>query len=552
MENQNEIILNPEESKIALRKIIQNRDRDQLWGWIKEFFNIEIPRQAICPDHCAPFDFVADYIFGLIDFAIVVANRSGGKTLDFGILDTTMAFVQDLTEIAAVGAIQFQAQKGYEYFSDFSSEFPFASNIESMTLGKTLLKNGSKVQILTGTMSGVNSPHPQLVFLDEIDLMVWPVLQQALSMAQSKGGVRARTILTSTRKFANGPMQRMIDEAPQKDAKVYMWCIWEVIQALPKNDPELLKRIYDTFGSALPPAIDKANGYYYWADAIRKFKTLDIEGWETEWICKRPGLEGVIYGQSYSDDNNLIADWEDERTGEIMMWTPVGKEGFLYIFEDYGYGEGHPDVALFSWIPKELDRVIVFDELYMTKQGTDEIWEQIQEKLMEYDFEMPNPALQVHGSIRGWIGDPHGLTEEKDRRMKGAPMLAKVEDPKLYVVNNGIPIVRKFLQSGRLMITPKCINLRMELLSYKKAKRADGKYGDKPEKVDDHGPDALRYGLVKLFPSLAQKAFMPDNQEAERPIVQEELQQVDPSYPYPRPAQQSGETMTTMNDRDWR
>ena len=564
--------LTKDEHLEALKEIVANKDKDLLHTWIELNFHVNIPRVAICPDHCAPFDFVADYIFGYIDFGIVVANRSGGKTLNFGILDTLMSYYQSNTEIATVGAIQFQAQRGYEYFNQFSSNNPFASNVDSMTISKTLLKNGSKVQILTGTMSGVNSPHPQLVFLDEIDLMVWQVLQQALSMAQSKGGVKSRTILTSTRKFTNGPMQRMIDEAGQRHAKVYMWCIWEVIEALPKNNPQLLKLIHNTFGTALPSGLEKKiyadtakedeetgkvgysqSGYYSWEDVVTKYNTLDSEVWETEWICKRPGLEGVIYGQAYSDDNNLISDWIND-TGEVISWTPLGKRGYLYLFEDYGYGEGHPDVVLFCYVPPEMDRIVIFDELYMTKQGTDEIWDMIGEKLREYDYVMPNPSLAIQGSMRGWIGDPHGLTEERDRKMKGAPMLPKVEDPKLYLVKNGIPIVRKFIQSGRLMITPKCINLRTELLSYKKAKKADGSYTDIPEKKNDHGPDALRYGLIKLFPTLAQKAFMPDTTEEELiPVTEELASQQQAAYPYPSVRSEPDTIVGNMMDnKDWR
>ena len=222
MENQKQKTqVNPADAKAVLQYAITNKDRDALWEWIVEFVGIKIPRKAICDDHCAPFDFVADYIFGEIKDAIVLANRSGGKTMDFGMLDAIMAFASDETEIATVGAIQFQAQKAYDYFKGFSQKFPFDSNIERFTMKETKCHNDSSVQVLTGPMSGVNSPHPQILFLDEIDLMQWNVLQQALSMPQSKRGVEARTVLTSTRKFGAGPMQRLLDEAEDRGYKVY-------------------------------------------------------------------------------------------------------------------------------------------------------------------------------------------------------------------------------------------------------------------------------------------------------------------------------------------
>ncbi len=488
--------IDPQSSKQALLDIIAAKDRNLLWGWIKQFIGYEIPREKICPDHCAPFDFVADYLFGEVDFAVVLANRSGGKTQNFGILDTILAFLYDDIEIATVGAIQFQAQKCYEYFKSFSLQFPFSHNTGTQTMKKSTGKNKSSVQVLTGTMSGVNAPHPQLLFVDEIDLMAWPVLQQALSMPQSKHGVLAKTVLTSTRKFAGGAMQRLMDEAPTKGYKVYQWCVWEIMEKLP-TDPVALDRVQKVFGNELPANINKADGYYTWHDALQKRNSpLEAETWEVEWLCRKPGLEGVIYGSSYSDDNNFLMDW-----------SPAGRPGYIYLLEDFGNVENHPDVLLPAWIPPEFDRMVIFDELYMTGYGTDDIWLAVNEMLNGYGHRLPDPAQGDAGTITGWIGDYHGITEIKDRENKGAPMMAKNEDAGMYLVQNGIVIVKKFLRSGRLMITDKCVNLRTEFLSYKRKKNADGTYSPIPVKMFDHGPDAVRYGLIILGALLSERAF---------------------------------------------
>jgi hypothetical protein len=488
--------LSPSEARIVLQQIVAAKDKDGLWNFIDQFLGIEIPRNQVCADHCAPFDFISDYIFGEVNFAIVMANRSGGKTENFAILDTLLSFLYDDTEVATVGAIQFQAQKCYEYFKEFSSLHPFADNIYSPTMKKTTCVNGSSVQVITGTMSGVNSPHPQLLFVDEIDLMAWQVLQQALSMPQSKAGVESRTVLTSTRKFAGGVMQRLIDDSGEKGYKVYSWCIWEVIEKLP-TEPAKIGEIYNTFKGELPDNIAQADGYYSWRDAMaKKNSPLEAETWEVEWLCRKPGLSGVIYGSSYSDDNNLITDW-----------SPQGLGGHIYLFEDFGFGEGHPDVVLPVWIPVAFDRLVVFDELYMTSYGTQDIWQAIDGMLQNYGLRLPAPRQNIRGNLRGWIGDPHGFTEIADRKQLGAPMMEKAEDPELYLVNNGITLVKKFMAAGKILITNKCINLRMELLSYKRKKNADGTYSMIPEKKNDHGPDALRYGLIKLHGLLEREMF---------------------------------------------
>lgn len=490
-----------EEEKVGPKEyligIVEREDRDALHAWILFYLKVNVPRVVITPGHKAPFDFVADYLFGKISFAVVMANRSGGKTFIFGILATILSYLNDNTEIATVGAIQQQALKSYEYFQSFSSLFPFYFNITSFTMRSTEAKNGSKYQVLAGTMSGVNSPHPQLLFIDEIDLMAWQVLQQALSMPQTKNGIRARTVLTSTRKFAGGVMQRMLDEAVEKGYAVYFWNIWEVVAPLPVDDAELMARIYKTFGEELPANIGEANGYYDWNDLIDKKLNLDPEVWATEWVCSRPGLEGIIYGTSYSDDDNLIMPDEG-----LELWTPPNR-GFIYLAEDFGHSEGHPNVILACWIPSTFDRLVVFDELYVDDRGTSEIWEAENEILAPYGLALPDKPNAIQGNIRGWACDPHNLALIHERKLRGAPILAQNTNAKLYLLQNSIPIVKKFLRAGRLMITNKCVNFRMELLSYQWRKNANGSWSNNiPKKENDHGPDAIRYLLLAIGESL--------------------------------------------------
>lgn len=496
-EEDDDPVIDPKELLVA---IIERQDREALHDWILFYIKINVPNVVIIDGHKAPFDFVADYLFGLISFAVVMANRSGGKTFIFGILATILSYLRDNTEIATVGAIQQQALKSYEYFQSFSGLFPFHFNIKSFTMRSSEAKNGSKYQVLAGTMSGVNSPHPQLLFIDEIDLMAWQVLQQALSMPQTKNGIRARTVLTSTRKFAGGVMQRMLDEAVTKGYSVYFWNIWEVVAPLPVDDPELMARIKKVFGDELPENIDQANGYYDWNDLIDKKLNLDDEVWQTEWICSRPGLEGIIYGNSYDDENNLIMPDEDEE-----IWTPPDR-GFIYLAEDFGHSEGHPNVILACWIPSTFDRLVVFDELYVDDRGTDEIWEAENEILAPYGLVLPNKPLSIQGNIRGWATDPHNIALIHERKLRGAPILVGNKDPKMYLLMNSIPLVRKFLRAGRLMITAKCVNFRMELLSYQWRKNANGSWSNSvPKKENDHGPDAIRYLLLAIGEQLERK-----------------------------------------------
>lgn len=492
---------------------IANEDADQLHALILLYYGINIPRKVVTPGHNAPFDFVFDYLTGKFRSAVVLANRSGGKTLNFGLLDSVMAYISPDTEIATVGAIQSQARKAYEYFKQFSDRFPFRSNIIRFKESKTDCKNRSVVQVLTGTMSGVNSPHPQILFLDEIDLMSWAILQQAFSMPQSRGGVTSRMVLTSTRKFPAGAMQTIMDSAKTRGMASYKWNIWEVVKALPMDNPELLQRIYDTFGEDLPENIGEADGYYDWEDLITKYNVLDRETWEVEWLCSRPGTEGLVYGASYSDENNYIGDWSPVKNGVL-------RPGGYYLLEDFGFGEGHPDVLLFGYIPPEWDRLILFDELYMTGYTDEDVWSTLLEKLKEHGLTLRN--------IRGWACDYHGLTEIAFRKRRGAPIMAKHEESERYDVWNGVKMVQKLFQSGRILVGAKCKDFRMEILSLKKKKNLDGTYSNVIIKSMDHGPDALRYLVVLLFDALIKGIFVPPKSKEKAPVRRETTRQSPP------------------------
>ena len=54
---------------------------DELWERIRDEVGDEIPRVAVCDDHDAPFDFVADYYFERKRAILVMANREGGKCI---------------------------------------------------------------------------------------------------------------------------------------------------------------------------------------------------------------------------------------------------------------------------------------------------------------------------------------------------------------------------------------------------------------------------------------------------------------------------------------
>src|SRR5262245_45099651 len=72
-----------DQSKRTLTAQIRVRgpqDDDELHDWILREMKLDIPRVSVCPDHDAPFQFLADLYFDRVDAALGVANRGGAKT----------------------------------------------------------------------------------------------------------------------------------------------------------------------------------------------------------------------------------------------------------------------------------------------------------------------------------------------------------------------------------------------------------------------------------------------------------------------------------------
>lgn len=490
----------------------------------------------MCHNHDAPFDFVYAAFMCLYDIIVALANRSGGKTMDMAVLTVLDSFGNDGCESANFGAIKKQALKCYKYFRNFlqDNKTLFSQVDGDITMSGTKLLNKSEVEILVATMSGVNSPHVPKLKADEIDLIPWVILQEALSIPQSKGDIKAVTILGSTRKFAHGPMQRMLDN---KQAKLFQWCIYEVMKPWP-SDPlkqQMIKDKYiERFGNLdlLPTDLSKFNGYYSWDDLFTKLKSLDEETFRSQWLCQKPDSSGLIYPK-FDEILNANPHFALDRSGykSIQIW------------EDFGYAKPeHPNAIAFVEVDVQHMSFTIFDELWLFEMGTQDIIMEVIKKLqawhlVEPELEQVTPEQLLTWKLeenRGinyaefftkiglWVPDYHGLVEIKDRMKYGCPipspfkvvddMLPEKKDAaKLYLKENGIPHVRSFVDSRRFKYVPQTVvEIAHNFMEYSKKRKQDGTWTDDPEKKNDHGPDLVHYGTIYNWPNLAYQSFDPE------------------------------------------
>ncbi len=503
-------------------KVYTEEDKkNSLWKYIKLNFGVEIPRVAICKNHDAPFDFIYAAFMSLYSMIVALANRSGGKTFDFAILSVLDSIANNKCESSNMGAIESQAIRCYRYITQFvnnNSDFTKLRNgVSTMTRSKFI--NDSTIEVLVATIAGTNSPHGQKNKIDEVELINWFILQQALSISQTKEGVKAVTVMGSTRKFSHGPMQRLIDA---HKAHLFQWCCWDVMELWPK-DESFQKEIRRTFGDLLPSNVEQCDGFYKWTDLIDKFNVLDRETFETEWMCQKPESSGLIFPK-FDDILNLDKSFVLDKTKQIQIW------------EDFGYAKDHPDAIAFAQVDLERMTFTVFDELYLYYKPTKEIIIAVIQKLKEHGlideglttdeselYNLKNFA-EYFTQINGWVPDYHGLTEIEDRNSMGCPMLPKVTDDdvpesaKLYLIENGIPLVRKFVDERRCKITPNIKFYRSDMMSYSRKRLPDGTYSDKAEKKNDHAFDLSHYGVIRNWPTLTYAPLVePEQTSADKP-----------------------------------
>lgn len=511
---------------------VKRKDEEVLHWYIWEFLGLKIPRKFVCRDHASdyetydfehknPFQYICDMFFEEVRNSIAFANRTGGKTTNVAILNHLDMAFKPGCEVASAGAVIKQADKVYKYFTGFHHH-PELQKLyfKDPTKSHTFYENGSEIEVITGSVKGLNSPHPQKARIDEVELMEWHVLEEGLSMSVSKGDIKGQNTFLSTRKYDIGTFQRLLNESDEKGIDVYCWCIWEVLEKCTrqcKDDPE--------YGDCPVAAKCKGmahncDGYYQIDDFIDKVRLLSQDTFDTQWLNKKPSTEALVYG-GY---------WNEEIHFKPAGWKPVLDSSHTIIMSalDFGSSPGHPFVYVKAWV----DYHDVFRALDEQEPGQDLLFKLIFYMFHEYRSgadTMAGHAKKIKGSPLYEPGeiifaDPSAKQERID-----LDELYKVETfEAINAVEAGIDKVRNHLElapdsDGELTKSsfyiidgylecddPNLIGTDKEFALYRYPKGLDGKPVKKqPLKVNDHGMDAIRYLINSAYEIIPQVAIPP-------------------------------------------
>ena len=445
---------------------------EELARFLKRYLGVRIPDTAICPEHHAPFSFVADIFFGRVVDAVIWSCRSGGKSFNEALLTFLDSNFRSNCDTRVLAGSFYQGKRVYDTTLEFWGMPWWAQFLASEpTTAETLLKNASGFEVLSASQKSVRGPHPQRLKLDEVDELARDLFDAALSQPQSRHGIPASVIMTSTMHRIYGLMQEVIDNRHKMGLKLYKWCFLEVIErcndACHKiQDPRSIchgKQCNvweDCRGKA-----HEAVGYYAVEDVRKKKAQLPGDTWQSEWVVKRPTARDMVY-----DPEDLEAVTSEE--------IPYDQAYPSFGMVDPGFV--HPTAFCIAQ-EREAD-VAVVAEWY---------WERV---LLSERVRMIKEIYRDYG-LQGIYAD----AADKDfiEELRAAGM--KVEGVSFAQYKaKCVEKIRQYLKDGRLRISTACPNLIREMF------RLHFKKGEDIAKEDDHGPDAL-VALFRRYLEITQK-----------------------------------------------
>lgn len=488
------------------RREITLPDHQGLHAWLRDVTGHGIPRAAVCDDHDAPFDFVADVFFEDVTDALVLANRAGGKTEDVAALHLANAYFKPGHETSHIGAIEIQAKRCYTYYRAGLRSSALSDQAADPHIRETVWRNTSRIEILPGTEAQTQGGHPYMATFDELEQGKRQPYENAKSMPVEwidKSGKRhpGQFIATSTRQNALGMMQRALDEAAENGTRVYTWCVIETIDGSTCRD-EAGKPLCEgcpIFDAGCEGKALDADGWRSRDEIVRTFNRVGADTWEAQHLCRKPDAKALIYAPftraNITDEAEYVVGG-----GPIYTWYDWGYTDPAHIaLIQYRDGAFHQFDELHgaqqaerTWIRALVARIMALPDY---DGPTIEGWERVWSGLDRWPNPWPSPWPEA-------AGDPSAVQMRAEFKEHGIG--AKKPATVKHEVVKGQDVLRAAICTAggvrRFFVHPRCKETIRGLENYRARELADGSFAPAPDPdpanhAFSHPCDALRYGM---------------------------------------------------------
>jgi hypothetical protein len=372
---------------------------DELHAWIKRETGMDLPRQAVCEDHEAPFSILADLFFERVGTEIegvwhdvpgmvVLAARGCGKTSGTAAIEFANSTWKPGAGHLSFGSSGEQGFRTYENLEEWCYEHDDhgarTAKIKSYIDGEPLKSitkwsNGSYVRVASGSMKSVSGPHMPFVHVDEADQMDQPIYDQSRGISQSfqakgplpsfmdrfGGMIPPHDIVTSTMNSLHGIMKALIDEA-ESDLRdgavpnfvVRTFCVFDVMQevpsctAVPKYErQDRLRELGRDENERCPCSKWRkgklANGDDRTFESVCEGRAFRARGWRphqdvlNKFKSVTPGMWQLQYEcRAAQTERNYLQGWDPQQVG-VKGYLPDPAYGPIYQGIDFGGTDPH-------------------------------------------------------------------------------------------------------------------------------------------------------------------------------------------------------------------
>lgn len=418
---------------------------------------------------------------------IIKGPRGGGKSNLLGAIGFVKWYLQ-LRKIVDMGGSLAQAQGVYNYFAGHCYSWP--SIVEHMpaepTLNKSVTDRGNYFRAVAASAKAVRGPHPDNLFIDEACEVKDELILAALPMVNTSR--QSMVVMTSTFHKIFGLFQETWDKAEELGYARFSWDMFDVMMPFPADiwkDPEYLEAMSDfTIEQAGENSLEHRAGG----------RTGDPEGWVP--------MENVI--QAWREKSTI--DWFDveymgSRPNAVgMVNNPEDVDACVTKGElpkEFAWREGVEAVGCIDWGFSTMTAML---GLHQAKDG-----------IIGQHFQKTYTAVRSHKIIEqavdnvkkfGWkviYCDSAGKFENADLK---AALIKEFNGTKtrciVVEVNFGtekpqiLGNYRAYF-ARRMLRIPGTDEYRPGVWQHKGYRYQEG--SDKPEKKDDHVPDAMMCGL---------------------------------------------------------
>jgi len=411
---------------------------------------------------------------------IIKAPRGGGKSRILGALGFALWFFRDKDIVDMGGSLE-QAKVVYNYFQDHCYMDPVILNSlpKEPQIQQTKNENEAVFKAVAASLKQIRGPHPDILFADEVCETKDEYVLAALPMVDTSPD--PLIVMTSTFHKVFGVFQEIWDRAEELGYQRFSWDVFDVVTPFDPsiwNDKQLNREIPD-----LHKLKAKANG-----------RTGDPEGWipidnviqawrermsddwfEVEYMGSRPSATGLI------NDPEDVDACTFEPTQETCYNYQKGAE--IVIGIDWGFSSMTSVVELMRY---HSNIAVQLDNKNYTQVRLETIVEDMIEKIKER-------------GARFIYADSAGKFENDALRqaIKKANLPCKVIEVNFgkekgdHTEHGMLGNYRAYFQRHLLRI-PK--NHQTAIWQHKRYRYKEG--SDKPEKKDDHIPDATMCALL--------------------------------------------------------